>query len=75
MAGPKPSWLVSVLALAALFDSVAAEDDVGLQIANYVFMLVLVMLSALFSGLTLGLLGLDTNQLRVSKRSSADGRK
>ncbi len=58
--------LLPALALAAAVGEARAEsDDVGLQIANYLFMLVLVMLSALFSGLTLGLLGLDTNQLRV----------
>ena len=58
-------WFLAAASLAALLQQARAEDDVGLQVANYLFMLVLVMLSALFSGLTLGLLGLDTNQLRV----------
>jgi len=64
-------WLLSAALLAALVGQARAEsDDVGLQIANFVFILFLVMLSALFSGLTLGLLGLDTNQLRVSNVST-----
>ena len=43
--------------------------SIGEIILQYIAIVVLVALSALFSGLTLGLLGLDTNQLKVRKRS------
>lgn len=40
-------------------------SDVGTEILNYALAVLLVCMSGLFSGLTLGLLGLDTNQLRI----------
>ena len=42
-----------------------AETDTGFEVFRWFAIVVLVMLSGCFSGLTLGLLGLDTNQLAV----------
>jgi hypothetical protein len=44
----------------------AATTDVGFEVFRWITIVVLVGLSGTFSGLTLGLLGLDTNQLAVS---------
>lgn len=41
------------------------DSDVVFEVFRYVAIVALIMLSGLFSGLTLGLLGLDTNQLEV----------
>lgn len=50
---------------ASLVCVVRAESDVGFEIFRYASIVFLVCMSGLFSGLTLGLLGLDTNQLEV----------
>lgn len=70
---------VAGLAIAALVSSQAgtksmqhgrhlqqATTDVGFEVFRWIAIVVLVALSGMFSGLTLGLLGLDTNQLAVS---------
>jgi hypothetical protein len=51
-----------------------ASSDVGFEVFRWVTIIVLLCLSAMFSGLTLGLLGLDTNQLAVSASSSRRSR-
>ena len=54
-------------ALAGLPTALAQEEetDVGFEVFRYTAIVVLVLLSGMFSGLTLGLLGLDRNQLAV----------
>ncbi|CAE7257289.1 Cnnm2 [Symbiodinium sp. KB8] len=49
----------------------AAGTDVGYEIFRWVTIVVLVALSGTFSGLTLGLLGLDTNQLAIVAESGS----